>query len=325
MERDTHIVKSSADKPRNYNETTSDSNRQDMEDSAREQDPEPAERRGIVVCRTPASFSTSAQLLSLKISDFLRRQHHLHSSLSSLSLDSAPYQFLQQYSAVVGFTTHSETPPWIVASGTDPLAQPTLVSLLGSQCGIGEPGAALLDRLDLSEIVGDLLLPDATSSPPLSQGFGRSSSGAVVDMAVSSVLSDTERLAEFAVCSVQSLFQSAGPIPNPHSPMGVDSSSVPVPFHRVCLLLRQHLHWIPMSQMDLLPWQRTERKRGCVIRMCTIGPQGGVRCVSLSCLPLEGLLGWYQMARLCRQLHIPMEPAGSDIHRLLSDILTPQR
>ena len=157
-----------------------------------------------------------------------------------------------------------------------------------------------------------------------------SSSVVAVDMAVSSILQETERLAHLALSSVQTLFQSLGPIPIPHS-SAVDEVSrcvsldtVPVQFQRVCLVLRQHIYWVPASQLDWLPWQRVQNDNdeSCVVQTCTIGPSCNVRCVSVSYFPLERLIRWYQMVNFFRQLQLQIEPTTSDIQRLLMAIST---
>lgn len=279
------------------------------------------------VSRPPASFSTSAQLLRLRHDSFFHHQSLLRSSLSSLC-PRLSCSDLQQYSAVVGFTTsHSRfLLPWIVFSEPDSLARAALGSILGSECGVGEEGVVLLDRLDLTELVGNFL---STAAKFDSTGVG-SLSVVGVDMALSSLLQDTERLAAgLALSSVQSLFQSVGPIPIPQTArVGKVSSrfpsdAVPVPFQRVCLLLRQHFYWVPTSQLDQLPWKQIESDdRSCVIRTCAIGQQSGVKCVSLSHLPLQRLIRWYQVVNFFQQLNLQIEPATSDIQHLLTDILT---
>ena len=281
----------------------------------------------VVVSRSPTSFSTSAQLLRLRTDSFLRHQSHLCSSLSSLFRTSS-YTCLLQYSAVVGFTSHSQFLPWIVFSEPDPLAQPALVSILGAECGIGESCVVMLDSLDLAEVIGDFLNSAKFTSSSSSHGVSRLGGGSqevVADMALSSLLDDTERLAQLALSSVQSLFQSVGPVPIPPSSVGkvlsCSSSSDPVPFQRVCLLLRQHLYWVPSSQLDRLPWQQPEHNNG-LIQTCTIGPQSRVKCVSLSRVPLEHLLRWYQMVTFFRQLNLQIEPTTSDIRHLVAQILT---
>ena len=338
------------------------------------------------VSRSPAGFLTPAQLLRLRNESFFRKQSDLKSSLSVVFLKPS-YSYLQQYSAVVGFTTSGSQAlilPWIVVSEQDPLARPALVSILGRNSGVGEEGVSLLDRLDLTEVIGDWVASNKSehSSKP-SQGsvclgsssnFGpaltvsttvssnhsylgstgvadsvlftgsanpRSSTGnqgftgmgssslVAVDMAVSSLLQDTERLSHLALSSVQTLFQPLSPIPIPQSSTSVKEEvpsldTVPIPFQRVCLLLRQHFYWISGSKLEQLPWQQIENNDNdlCVVRSCTIGPQSGVKCVGVSRFPLERLLRWYQTINFFRQLHLQLEPANSDIHRLLTDILT---
>jgi hypothetical protein len=191
-----------------------------------------------------------------------------------------------------------------------------------------------------SSLVADVAVADvavsstkfAGLSDPHSQEYTcmGGSSVVAVDMAMSSILQDTERLAHLALSSVQTLFQSLGAIPIPRS-SAVDEVSrcvsldtVPVHFQRVCLLLRQHIYWVPASQLDWLPWQRVQNNNdeSCVVQTCTVGPSCTVRCVSVSCFPLECLLRWYQMVNFFRQLQLQIEPTTSDIQRLLTDILT---
>ena len=318
-------VESLAGKPGRRHETSS---------SGREEDSGDGGSAGVshcALCHCPTGLSTSSQLLFLKNSSFLRSQRHLKTAISSLYTTNS-YQCLQQFSALLGFTFHSKALPWIVFSESDPLAQQVLASALGGECGVAQVGVTLLDRLDMAEVVKDCICPSkppdssADNLPMCSSGIGQDS--VLADMAFSSLLRETEPLAQLALASAQSLFQSLIPIPNPESTaadsVSSHAASVPVPFQRVCLLLRQHLHWIPTTCLDRLPWQWVGHYHGCVIRTCTIGPQSKVVCVGVSSVPIDALLRWYQQASLLKQLHLQLEPTTSDIQRLLTHVLTLQ-
>ena len=266
------------------------------------------------ICHTPQTFLTPSQLLQLRFGHFLALQKQLKSSLSLLSTKPSSTT-LKNYVAIVGSTSQPRLLSHIAFSDTDPIAKPALSSLLGPGVDINTEQVILLDRLDIAELIGEE--STATKTPPSftlqASGRGLQSQTLVADMVVSSLLQDASQCSEVALSSVQSLFQCAGPIPVP----ALRGSSVPVPFHRVCLLLRQHLYWVPTSNLNSL--NRKREGHGNQVDTFLCGPRGVVRCVCVTDLHIEELMTWYQMT-LARQLLLHIEPT-SDIWNSLSCIL----
>lgn len=275
---------------------------------------------GYVCYYTPFSFHTSAQLLHLKNKDFLKLQTQFKSLLSLLIVQH-DYKTLDQYSAVVGFTSEPQHLP-IVFSSVDPIAQSALSAIMGNFSGF-DRDILLLDRLDLAEYIGDCLVsPNVGTFTTSQQVVSLQSQGIMVDAAFSSLLYDACQVAKVAAHSIDSLFKYPGPVLIP-SPSVLPNSipvcnqlSVPIPFQRVCMLLQQHLYWIPTPELHSFQGVHGNK---CRPQSFMCGPHNAVQCIGMSHVPLEDLLEWYQMT-LAKRLLLHMEPT-SDIWQLLRNIL----
>ena len=274
---------------------------------------------------TPSSFNTPSQLLHLRFQLFLSVQRHFASTLSLLSLHPT-YRALQQYSAIVGFSSQPQDLP-VVFSDADPIAQSVLSSIVGTPLESGAAEVTLLDRLDLAEYLGDYLVSQTQPSQnTLSRGL--LPNDPMVDITVSSLMQDTYPVAKLAFCSLQSLFQCLGPVPIPSQhicfePIPYHSlSSAPIPFQRVVSVLQQHIYWIPSYQLNALLQRQTmhgSEYQQSHSQNFTCGSRHEVECFGVSCFPLQVLLQWYQMA-LAKSMLPHVEPS-SDVWRLLRAIL----
>ena len=274
---------------------------------------------------TPSSFNTPSQLLHLRFQLFLSIQRHFTSTLSLLSLRPT-YRALQQYSAIVGFSSQPQDLP-VAFSDADPIAQSVLSSIVGTPLESGAAEVTLLDRLDLAEYLGDYLVSQTQPSQnTLSRGL--LPNDAMVDITVSSLMQDTYPVAKLAFCSLQSLFQCLEPVPIPSQNISFEPipyhslSSAPVPFQRVVLVLQQHIYWIPSHQLSALLQRQTmhgSEYQQSHSQHFTCGSRREVECVGVSCFPLQVLLQWYQMALAKRML--PQVESSSDVWRLLRAIL----
>ena len=278
---------------------------------------------------TPSSFCTSAQLLYLRCQLFTTCQTQIKSALSLLFMQPA-YTALEGYSAVVGFTSQPQSLP-IIFSDTDPIALSALSAIV-QRCSAIDRNVVLLDRLDLAEYVGKHLVATEPSSNACASRHtfsrGIRVPEAMVDIIVSSLLQDTCRVAEFAIHSMHCLLRCLKPalVPSPFTSLNsvpyCNQSPVPVPFQRVCLLLQQHLYWIPSAQLNTLHQKHVVHKNDCRHSMMsfTCGSRNEVECVCISGFPLEILLEWYQKT-LAEHLLPHTEPT-SDVWNLLRNILT---
>lgn len=273
---------------------------------------------GYVCYYTPSSFHTSAQLLQLKYQYFHNLQMQFKSMLSLLIVQH-DCNILKQHSPVVGFTSEPDHLP-IVFSSVDPIALSALSVITGNFSGF-DRDMFLLDRLDLAEYVGQSLVSSNMTSTS-QHVVNQQSQGALVDVAVSSLLYGACQVAQVAAHSIDSLFKYPEPVftPSqstlPNSIPVCNQSSVPIPFQRVCLLLQQHLYWVPNSQLNSLHRQDEQHRR---LQSFPCGSHDEVQCVSIAQIPLEDLLKWYQMI-LAKHILPNIEPT-SDIWDVLTNIL----
>ena len=288
------------------------------------ENPKDHQQPGYVCYYTPSSFHTSAQLLHLKHQHFLELQTQFKSMLSLLIVQH-DNNILKQHSPVVGFTSEPQHLP-IVFSDVDPIALSALSAITGNFSGF-DRDIFLLDRLDLAEYVGhSLVSSDVSVCTSTSQQVGsRQSEGAIVDAAISSLLNGACQVAEVAAHSIDSLFKYPGsvfiPSPSvlPNSIPVRNQSSVPVPFQRVCLLLQQHLYWLPNSQLNSLHCQDVQPGNESGLQSFTCGSHDEVQCISITHFPLESLLKWYQLT-LTKHL-LPHIEHTSDTWDVLGNIL----
>lgn len=279
---------------------------------------------GYVCYYTPSSFHTSAQLLHLKYQHFLHLQTQFKSMLSLLIVQH-DYNILKQHSAVIAFTSEPHHLP-IVFSNVDPIALSALSAITGNFSGF-DRDIFLLDRLDMAEYVGQSLVsPNMSACTSASQQVvSQQSQGALVDAAISSLLHGACQVAQVAAHSIDSLFKYPEPVFIPSQSMLPNSipvcnqSSVSIPFQRVCLLLQQHLYWVPNSQLNSLHCQDEQHRNKCRLQSFTCGSHDEVQCVSIAQIPLENLLKWYQLT-LAKHLLPHTEPT-SDIWDVLGNIL----
>ena len=229
---------------------------------------------------------------------------------------------MRQYSAVVGLTSQPHLLPFVF-SDFDPLAYSVLSSLVGESLLSGGREVALLDKLDLAECLGAPLM--------MQSGVG---GGAMVDISVTFLLQEACEAAELGLQSVQSLFQTAVSdhvpvclVPSESTPVQTfrphaipSQKTDPIPFHRVVDILRQHIYWIPTSQLSMLLWQHGQHsvKKGHTHFPC--GSGGEVQCFTVPSLPLRDLLRWYQTEHVCRLL--PQNNRTPDVCHALENVLS---
>ena len=182
---------------------------------------------------------------------------------------------------------------------------------------------ALLDKLDLAECLGTPLM--------MQSGVG---GGAMVDISVTFLLQEACEAAELGLQSVQSLFQTAVSdhvpvclVPSESTPVQTfrphaipSQKTDPIPFHRVVDILRQHIYWIPTSQLNMLLWQHGQHSVETGHTHFPCGSGGEVQCFTVPSLPLRDLLRWYQTEHVCRLL--PRNNRTPDVCRALENVLS---
>lgn len=270
---------------------------------------------------TPSSFCTPAQLLHMRADIFLALQSEFKSSSSGLSLHPA-HNAMRQYSAVIGLTRQPRLLPFLF-SDSDPLACSVLSSLVGESLSSGGREVALLDRLDLAECLGGTLMGQL--------GVG---GDVMVDISVTSLLQEACIAAELGLQSVQSLFQTmvsgcvpVCPVPSESTPVqtyhphAIPSSQEtdPIPFQRAVDILKQHIYWIPTSQLGMLLRQPTLQPVHTSHTHFQYGCGGEVECFTLPSLPLQDLLQWYQTELVCSLLS--PDTLTQDVCHVLENVL----
>lgn len=287
-----------------------------------------------VLWHTPATFCTPFQMLHLRFVNFFVLQEHFASTISILSRLPS-YREFGNYVALIGTATQSQNLPFVL-SDTDAYA-PAVLSSISGRCLAKEN--VLLDRLDVAECISKtfMLMRSSWCS-------GMTPSDLLADMAVSSFLRDMSQVEKLALHPLLSLFQTM-----PHSnsqflsvspttcyDMAFSATRLPLTntnnaptlsrqiqlfgdtvFQRFVCVLRQHIYWLPLSQVRVLLGR--ELKKDEVQFSYTCGPTYGIECSGVSHFPLENVLQCYQLL-LAKELLSQVE-CTADVWYMLEHVL----